>query len=174
MKKIGIFYGSDTGNTEKISRLIHDIIGHEKSEIFDVANIPFKKMEDFDILLLGIPTWYYGELQCDWSEALPILKDINFDQKIIGLFGCGDQEDYSEYFCDAIGIMYHFFKEKNANFVGQWPIKKYLFESSKAQANKNNFFGLLIDEDRQPHLTNKRVLNWVKLILSEISLKKYF
>ncbi|AEH39777.1 flavodoxin [Buchnera aphidicola (Cinara tujafilina)] len=128
-------------------------------------------MEDFKILLLGIPTWYYGELQCDWSESLPMLKNINFNKKIIGLFGCGDQEDYSEYFCDALGIMYNFFKKKHANFIGKWPIHEYHFESSKAQANKTHFFGLPIDEDRQSNLTNTRVAQWVKLILSEINLK---
>lgn len=170
MKKIGIFYGSDTGNTEKISKLIYKILGKKTTNIFDIAHTSIKKMENFDILLLGIPTWYYGELQCDWCEMLSELKNINLEKKIIGLFGCGDQEDYSEYFCDAIGIMYHILKKKNVYLIGKWPIIDYQFELSKAQANKTHFFGLPIDEDRQPHLTKIRVKNWIKLILSEISL----
>lgn len=172
MEKIGIFYGSDTGNTEKISKLIQKKIGKDQASIFDISRVSIKKMEDFKILLLGIPTWYYGELQCDWSESLPILKNMNFTNKTIGLFGCGDQEDYSEYFCDSIGIMYHFFRKKHVNFVGKWPVHGYFFESSKAQANETHFFGLPIDEDRQANLTNQRVSNWVKLIFLEMNIKK--
>ncbi|MGI4816735.1 MAG: flavodoxin [Janthinobacterium lividum] len=169
MKKIGIFYGSDTGNTEKISYMIQKKLNVKKSAIFDIAVSPLKKMENFDILFLGISTWYYGELQCDWEESLHILKKIHLNKKIVALFGCGDQEDYSEYFCDSLGIMYNFLKEKNVRFVGSWPIKNYFFEASRAQKNQTHFFGLPIDEDNQSHLTKKRVTNWLKLINLEIN-----
>lgn len=169
MKKIGIFYGSDTGNTEKISYIIQKQIGIHLCEIFDIANNSLKKIEQFDFLFFGIPTWYYGELQCDWEDALPILKNMNLNNKIIALFGCGDQEEYSEYFCDSIGIIYHFLKKKNVQFVGNFPIHNYHFESSKAQKNKTHFFGLPIDEDNQPKLTKKRIQQWLQLINSEIN-----
>ncbi|VFP85900.1 Flavodoxin 1 [Buchnera aphidicola (Cinara pseudotaxifoliae)] len=169
MKKTGIFYGSDTGNTEKISYMIQKNLNINKSAIFDIAVSPLKKMENFDILFLGISTWYYGELQCDWEESLHVLKKMNLNKKIVALFGCGDQEDYSEYFCDSIGIMYHFLKKKNVRFVGSWPIKNYFFEASRAQKNKTHFFGLPIDEDNQSHLTSKRVTDWLQLIHLEIN-----
>ncbi|VFP78184.1 Flavodoxin 1 [Buchnera aphidicola (Cinara cuneomaculata)] len=168
MEKIGIFYGSDTGNTEKISYIIQKKLRLSSSNVFDISNASLKKMENFNILFLGISTWYYGELQCDWEESLQILNKINLNDKIIALFGCGDQEDYSEYFCDSIGIMYHFLKKKNVRFVGSWPISEYNFEYSKAQKNKTHFFGLPIDEDNQSKLTNERIKKWLKLVISEI------
>ncbi|WP_075433815.1 flavodoxin FldA [Buchnera aphidicola] len=170
MKEIGIFYGSDTGNTEKVSHIIHQQIGQKKSKLFDISHSSLQMIEKFNIVFFGIPTWYYGELQCDWEDALPILEKINFDKKIIALFGCGDQEEYSEYFCDAIGIMYGFLKKRNARCVGKWPIKNYKFESSKAQKNKTHFHGLPIDEDNQAQLTKKRIVSWLKLVFSEINL----
>ncbi|VFP83678.1 flavodoxin [Buchnera aphidicola] len=170
MKKIGIFYGSDTGNTEKISYIIQKNIGISQSNVFDISNSSLKKMENFNILFLGISTWYYGELQCDWEESLHTLNKINLNNKIVALFGCGDQEDYSEYFCDSIGIMYHFLKKKNVQFVGFWPIINYSFEFSKAQKNKTHFFGLPIDEDNQSHLTYQRIKKWLKLVNSEINI----
>lgn len=171
MKKIGIFYGSDTGNTEKISKLIQKKIGDNISEIFDISNTNINKIESFKILFFGIPTWYYGELQCDWEDALPNLKKMNLKDKFIALFGCGDQEDYSEYFCDAIGIMYHALQNKKIKFIGKWPVENYYFESSKAVANKTHFLGLPLDEDRQPELTQLRINNWINLI--KLDLKNF-
>lgn len=170
MKKIGIFYGSDTGNTEKIAKLIQKKIGKHICEIFDISNESISAVKLFDILIFGIPTWYYGELQCDWEDVLPNLKKIDLQKKTVALFGCGDQEDYTEYFCDAIGLLYNILKKKNMKFIGQWPIKNYYFESSKAQKNKTHFYGLTIDEDRQPELTTARIQKWVESLKKEISI----
>lgn len=168
MKKIGIFFGSDTGNTEKIAKIIHKIIGKNISELHDISQISEKDIKKFPILIFGIPTWYYGEIQCDWDEFLPILKRINFENQTIALFGCGDQEDYSEYFCDAMGIIYKIIKKQKGTLIGQWPIKGYKFEESKALLNSKNFVGLAIDEDRQPEKTHKRIMIWVEKILQDI------
>ncbi|MDE5285067.1 MAG: flavodoxin domain-containing protein, partial [Candidatus Blochmannia sp. A2] len=67
--------------------------------------------ERFNYLIFGIPTWYYGEVQSDWDDFLPILQNINFLNKNVALFGCGDQEDYSEYFCDALEKIYYILKK---------------------------------------------------------------
>ncbi|CAL4320995.1 flavodoxin FldA [Buchnera aphidicola] len=169
MNKIGIFFGSDTGNTEKIAKIIYKKIGTDIAELFDIANAKIEDINRFDILIFGVPTWYYGEVQCDWDEFLPNLKKINFKNKIVALFGCGDQEDYSEYFCDGIGILYHFLIKKNATIIGKWPNEGYQFESSKALMNDKEFFGLIIDEDRQQEKSLVRINKWLQQILYEIN-----
>ncbi|MCW5197229.1 flavodoxin FldA [Buchnera aphidicola] len=168
MEKIGIFFGSDTGNTEKIANMIYNIIGTKKAEIYDISTCSKKEITKFNILIFGIPTWYYGELQCDWDTFLPTLKKINFKNKIISLFGCGDQEDYSEYFCDAIGIIYNILKNQGATIIGKWPTTGYNFESSKALLNSKYFAGLVIDEDRQSSYSQYRVETWVTKILYKL------
>ncbi|UDG79098.1 Flavodoxin [Candidatus Ecksteinia adelgidicola] len=176
MTSIGIFFGSDTGNTENVANLIQQTLNtqfnHQVSEIYDISKSNKKNLESFDILLLGIPTWYYGEAQCDWDDFFPTLKTINFNKKKVALFGCGDQEDYSEYFCDALGILRDIIKPLGATIIGNWPIKGYKFEASKGLINNNNFIGLVIDEDRQPELTNKRVTSWVIQIIQELNIQK--
>ncbi|WP_343191783.1 flavodoxin FldA [Buchnera aphidicola] len=169
MKKIGIFFGSDTGNTEKVAKKILKKIDLKDVNIHDISNSSKETIEKYNILILGIPTWYYGDLQSDWDDFLPILKNINFNNKTVALFGCGDQEDYSEYFCDAMGTIYKIVKKNGANLVGKWPTKNYFFDSSKALYNKKNFVGLAIDEDRQPKKTDIRINVWVKNILLEIN-----
>lgn len=172
MKKIGIFYGSDTGNTEKVAKLIHVKIGKNISKLHDISNISKKDIENFNYLIFGIPTWYYGEVQCDWDDFLPILKKINFSHKTVALFGCGDQEDYGEYFCDALGLIYKILKKNNAIIVGKWPATEYDFESSKALLNKDYFVGLVLDEDRQSEKTETRINKWIQDISSNFQLKK--
>ena len=109
MATVGIFFGSDTGNTENIAKMIQKILqkqfGDDVSEVHDIAKSSKEDLEGFDILLLGIPTWYYGEAQCDWDDFFPTLEEVDFNGKLVALFGCGDQEDYAEYFCDAMGTI---------------------------------------------------------------------
>ncbi|QCI24370.1 flavodoxin FldA [Buchnera aphidicola (Muscaphis stroyani)] len=165
MNKIGVFFGSDTGNTEKIAKLINKYIGEKKSCLYDIASSSQKDIENFKFLIFGIPTWYYGEVQCDWDDFLPTLKKIDFLNKKVAFFGCGDQEDYSEYFCDAMREVYNIVKKNKATIIGKWPTKGYHFDSSKALFNKSYFLGLALDEDRQSEKTESRVKKWIEEIL---------
>lgn len=88
----GIFFGSDTGNTENIAKMIQKQLGKDVADVHDIAKSSKEDLEGYDILLLGIPTWYYGEAQCDWDDFFPTLEDIDFNGKLVALFGCGDQK----------------------------------------------------------------------------------
>ncbi|CUX96350.1 Flavodoxin-1 [Candidatus Gullanella endobia] len=170
MKKIGIFFGSDTGNTENIAMIIQKQLGTSIANVFDIAKSSKEDLEQYDRLILGTPTWYYGEAQCDWDDFFSTLKEINFNKKIVALFGCGDQEDYAEYFCDAMGILRDIIKPNGAKLVGYWPTTGYHFKTSQGLVDDYQFVGLAIDEDRQPELTAKRVSTWVKQVTIEMNL----
>ena len=88
----------------------------------------------------------------------------------MAIFGCGDQEDYAEYFLDAMGMVRDIVEAKGAILVGQWSTEGYDFEASKGMADDNHFVGLGIDEDRQPELTESRVKDWCKQIHDELCL----
>lgn len=172
MAIVGIFFGSDTGNTENIAKMIQSRLGKNVAEIHDIAKSSKEDLDAFDILLLGIPTWYYGEAQCDWDDFFPTLEEIDFNGKLVALFGCGDQEDYAEYFCDAMGTVRDIIEPNGAVIVGHWPSENYHFEASKGMVGDTHFIGLAIDEDRQPELTEARVDAWVQQISNEMSLKE--
>ncbi|VFP87516.1 flavodoxin FldA [Candidatus Erwinia haradaeae] len=170
MALVGIFFGSDTGNTEKVAKMIQNKLGHNIAGLFDIANSTKEDLESFDILLLGIPTWYYGEAQCDWDDFFPTLSEIDFSGKSVALFGCGDQMDYSDYFCDAMGAIRDIIILKSAVIIGKWSSEGYTFEKSKGMLDDTHFIGLAIDEDRQPELTHDRVNQWVDQICYELNL----
>ena len=79
----GIFFGSDTGNTENIAKMIQKQLGKDVADVHDIAKSSKEDLEAYDILLLGIPTWYYGEAQCDWDDFFPTLEEIDFNGKLV-------------------------------------------------------------------------------------------
>ncbi|WKE67192.1 flavodoxin FldA [Gallaecimonas kandeliae] len=170
MASVGLFFGSDTGNTEAVAKMIQKQLGKHMVEVHDIAKSSKEDIEGFSLLLLGIPTWYYGESQCDWDDFFPTLEEIDFSDKLVAIFGCGDQEDYAEYFLDAMGTLRDIIEAKGATIIGHWPTEGYNFVASKAMADDNHFIGLGIDEDRQPELTAERVEKWVKQIYEEMCL----
>lgn len=171
MANIGIFFGSDTGNTENIAKQIQQQLGGESiAHLQDIAKSSPEDLAPYATLLLGIPTWYYGEAQCDWDDFFSSLAEIDFTGKKVAIFGCGDQEDYAEYFCDAMGTLYEIVAQQGAELVGRWPITGYHHESSKGLIDDEHFIGLAIDEDRQPELTDQRVTDWVSQLKQELAL----
>ena len=163
MAVVGLFYGSDTGNTENIAKMIQKQLGSDLVDIRDIAKSSKEDIEAYDFLL-------FGEAQCDWDDFFPTLEQIDFTDKLVAIFGCGDQEDYADYFCDAMGTVRNIVEPHGAIIVGNWPTEGYTFESSQALIDDNTFVGLCIDEDRQPELTSERVNKWVKQVYDEMCL----
>ena len=172
MAKIGLFYGTDTGNTERVSKRIKELI-EEKigSGSVDILEIYKKKKEDmaaYDLLVLGMPTWCDGELQGDWEEFITEMQQIDFTGKKVAFFGLGDQYGYSSYFCDALGIFAEIVEKNGAKLVGFWPVTGYEHDFSKGQRG-DVFVGLCIDTDNQDELTEQRITTWVPQILNEFN-----
>jgi len=163
--KAKIIYGSDTGNTEVVvedlTKLLDDV---------DVVTVDEISPEDWDHdkFILGIPTWYDGELQSDWEDYFDDFQEIDFTGKTVAVFGLGDQVGYAEWFCDGVGILADIVEKNGGKVIGNWPTDGYEFESSKAVMNTNNtFYGLCIDEDNQPELTQERLKKWVEQLKNE-------
>ena len=93
MEKIGLFYGTDTGNTETIAKEVKKKLEAKLgADTIDLLEIYKKKKEDMDkysLLILGMPTWYDGELQGDWEEFIPEMEKVDFSNKKVAFFGLG-------------------------------------------------------------------------------------
>lgn len=166
MGKTGLFYSFNSKKTAKIAGIIYNAFSDVDVQQVNVDEVKKEQFLEFDNLILGVPTWFDGELPNYWDELLPALEEINFSQKRIAVFGLGDQKGYPENFCDAIGIMTDFFEEKGALIVGKFPLADYTFEASKAVRN-GQFMGLPIDQENQARLTNGRIEKWVASLKNE-------
>ena len=107
MKNVKLIYGTDTGNTEYVidTYILTELTNHNfEYELTEVGDITPSDWESHNFYILGIPTWYDGELQSDWENYFEDFKKINFTGKTVAIFGLGDQVGYDEWFCDGVGI----------------------------------------------------------------------
>ncbi|MGF1696664.1 flavodoxin FldB [Vibrio kyushuensis] len=166
--KIGLFYGSTTCYTEMAAEKIRAIIGEELVDIHNIKESSISLMADYDLLILGISTWDFGEIQEDWSEIWQEIAGVSLKNKSVALFGLGDQEGYGEWYLDAMGLLHDELKQIDANLIGYWPNQGYEFEASKALTpDGTQFVGLALDEDSQYELSDERITTWVEQILVE-------
>lgn len=159
MKKTGIFYGSTTGTTESVARLIADKLGIAPADVHEVTQLNTALAESYEALILGTSTWGDGELQDDWYDGLKVLQGANLSGKTVALFGCGDSESYSDTFCDAMGLLYEGLKDSGCTFVGAVDDSDYTYSASVA-ANDGKFVGLALDDVNESDRTDDRVSAW--------------
>lgn len=171
MAKIAIFYGSDTGNTERAAFKMHELLND--AEIFDVRTVTDPSIIlNYDLVLLGTSTWYLGELQSDMENFKSEIESLDFTGHKFALFGLGDQMEYSEYYLNGMGTMYEFLTQKGANFIGAWSNDGYASTSVLPLTEDGfNFVGLALDDDNQADLTQERIENWLKQLENEFGQK---
>ena len=169
MEKIGLFYGSDTGQTEELANYILDKWSEDALEVFNIADSKPEDFVPYTKIILGLSTWFDGDLQSDWEAFFEDhFKDIDFTGKTVAIFGLGDQYGYAEYFIDGVGIIGEAIMEQGGDLVGFWPTEGYEHETSKAEIEGDMFCGLAIDQDNQSDLTDERTDKWLEQIKEEL------
>lgn len=165
MKKIGLFYKTDTGKTALVAKKIRKEFGNAV-EVVTVENATRKDFESYDCIVMGASTWFDGELPVYWDELLPELETLDFKNKKIALFGLGDQVNYPDNFADSIGILAEVLKNTGAALVGFTSPEGYKFGRSKALKN-NKLQGLVIDVENQSEKTDLRIKEWCAQLKKE-------
>jgi len=165
--EIKIIYGSDTGNTEDVTNMLVNLL--DNTEVVTVEDLEPKDWKSHEYYLLGIPTWYDGELQSDWEDYFEEFKTIDFTGKTVAIFGLGDQLGYDEWFCDGVGILAEVILKNGGRVIGYTDKdESYDFDTTPKSIIKDDvFYGLCIDEDNQGELTQERLSKWVEQIKLE-------
>ncbi len=167
MKKVALIYSFNSTKTAKIAEKIMKEWDDDGIEPVNAETLDENTFLSYENMILGVPTWFDGELPNYWDEFGPALEDMDMKGKNIAIFGLGDQVNYPENFLDAVGIMADLLESRGAWLVGFTSVESYNFEHSQAQRG-NLLAGLAIDFENQHQLTNARVVDWVN------SLKKQF
>jgi len=165
---IALLYGSSTCYTEFVGEKIAARLGNSKVDIFNVDSTSLSIADSYQNLILGIPTWDYGELQEDWENIWPELDTLDLTGKKVALYGVGDQVGYPDWFLDAMGYLHERVLACGAEAIGYWPVEGYEFNESKALSEDKDFFvGLAIDEENEFSLTDERIDVWCRQIEQE-------
>ncbi|HEY7885415.1 MAG TPA: flavodoxin FldB [Cellvibrionaceae bacterium] len=171
MARIGLFFGSDEGNTQQVAARIAKRLGPDSVDVYDIADVTQLTFADYERIILGIPTWDFGQIQSDWEEFWEDLAEIDFSGKTVALFGLGDQFGYGDYFLDAMGMLHDVIAISGPRRIGFWPTEGYEYDASKAEtADGSQFVGLGLDEDQQEDLTAERLDQWCQQIHAEFGL----
>ncbi|MFZ2407194.1 MAG: flavodoxin [Methylobacter sp.] len=172
MAKVGVFFGTDTGNTRRIAKDIATSLGSVvAAKPVNVRNATVEDMLVYDTLILGTPTYGEGQLPglstgnatTSWEEFLPTLAGYDFSGKKVAIYGLGNQKSYPVEFVDAMFYVYEQFKQCGAILIGAWDTEGYNFKSSKAVVD-NRFVGLALDQENQKELTPERLDTWLKML----------
>jgi len=168
MNKTAIIYSFNTKKTGKIAERIKEEFGDDNLIPLNAEEITEESFLSFDQFILGVPTWFDGELPNYWDEFVPALEDMDLKGKKFALFGLGDQKGYPENFLDGLGTMAEILEVQGASMVGFTSTDGYEFESSRA-ARGDQFMGLAIDYENQGSMNKDRVKTWVTQLKSEFS-----
>jgi len=167
-RKTAIIYSFHTRKSKKVAEKVIEAWGKNDIEAVNAEELDKEVFEKHDNFILSAPTWFDGELPNYWDEFVPDLEEMDLAGKKFAVFGLGDQKEYSENFCDAIGIMSEILEQCGGSVVGHTPVENYTFEASKAQQG-NKFAGLPLDQENQARLTQDRVNKWVEQLKKEFA-----
>jgi flavodoxin I len=171
MKKIGIFYGPLGGSTERVAKKVAAALGTENVDLISAKEAKAEDVEKYENVIFGLSTigketWESDKSANDWDIFLPEVEKVDYSNKVIAMFGLGDQISYDLHFVDALGVLAEKILPKGAKIVGRVETDAYDCRESLAII-EGKFIGLPVNEDFEPELTDERVNNWVQEIKAE-------
>lgn len=161
---VGLFFATQTGNTEEVAGLIASATGLEASD-YDGEDF-----SDLDGMIVGCPTWNTGADEyrsgTTWDDYLETIAGYDLKGKTVAVFGCGDSQGYGDNFCDGIEELHNTFQAAGAKMVGYSDASGYDFSESKS-VKDGKFLGLPLDQDNEGDQSEERIASWVEQLKSE-------
>ena len=112
-----LIYATNTGSTLEVANHISQELSQKNQEIKveDVRNITPETLNDYDLIILGAPTWGEGELLESFARALEKFTDKKFTGKKFAVFGLGDST-YT-HFCGSADHLEDFVKKIEGTLI---------------------------------------------------------
>jgi len=167
-RAVGLFFGTQTGNTEEAAGVISEKAGVDAQDWGDLAETA--DLAGYDGLIVGAPTWNTGADEyrsgTSFDDYLDEIKELSLGGKPVAVFGCGDSQGYGDNFCDAIEEIHSAFEAAGAKMIGYVDSSPYQHAESKSEAD-GKFLGLPLDQDNEGDMTEGRVDAWITQIKGE-------
>jgi flavodoxin I len=167
MSRIGIFYSTRTGGTERVARLLRRQLEPAEVDLHDVTRADPHDVAQYDLVIFGTPTWEADRLPREWAQFADGLDGDALAGRKVALYGLGDTRHYPAHYIDAMGALHDRVVEAGAEVVGETPSEEMRCYRSSALRD-GNYVGLPLDEDNQPELVYHRVRQWARQLRDEI------
>merc|ERR1712224_210177 len=158
LRALGLFFATQTGNTETVAGMIGEASGAEAT---DIGEVETEDLASYDGLIVGCPTWNTGA-----DDILEDIKGMDLAGKPVAIFGCGDSASYGDNFCDGIEELHDTFSAVGAKMVGYVDSSGYSHTESKSEKD-GKFLGLPLDQDNEDDQSEERVANWISQLKGE-------
>merc|ERR1719388_620977 len=117
---VGLFFGTQGGNTESVASTIAAETGLEAVDVGGLDDA--SSLAGYDGLIVGAPTWHTGADEqrtgTAWDDFFESLRGMDFAGKPVAVFGVGDSVGYGDNFCDAIEELHSTFESAGAKMLG--------------------------------------------------------
>jgi len=164
---VGLFFATQTGNTETVAGIIAE---KASVEAVDVNDIRVEDLAGYDGLIVGCPTWNTGADEyrsgTAWDDMLDDIKSTDLAGKTVAVFGCGNSQEYDYHFCDGMEELHETFAAAGAKMVGYVDAIDYKHMESKSMRG-DQFLGLPLDVDNEEDMTEIRIVWWIKQLKGE-------
>lgn len=171
MNKVLLAYWPLKGNVEYAAELIAEKLSDYAVLKKSITEVTPGDLSETDYWIIGGSTvgshvWMDADDSNRWFDFFNLLDDVDLSSKVVAFVGLGDQILYPHHFVDGLGVFQEEFSKRNVRIVGQWPVDGYNFYDSDGVKDKN-FFGLALDQDQQPELTESRLDQWLAIVRQE-------
>lgn len=158
--KTAIIYASSTGTTAEVAKRIAREMEIDDKDIYKVSDFSPSKFGEYEMFIVGSPTYGAGKVQDDWYDMLDGIEALNLNGATVAVFGTGN-EKMKKTFCSAVGEIYDRFSKTGARMIGAFNTFPYQFDASKAVPVEGaGAVGLLIDNTNHPDATEERIVKW--------------
>ena len=141
---IGLFYGSTTCYTEmaaeKIQAQLNSLFEEDIVDLHNIKDVNLTRTAEYDIIIFGISTWDFGELQEDWESHWEEVHGLDLSGKTSPLDG--DQLGYGEWFQDALGMLTC--NMPSTVRSGYWPNEGYSLPPQSVNRDKLSLLACLL------------------------------
>lgn len=173
MKNIALLYWGKGGNVEHAAQVIYNLLGSENADLFDVESFDISTLKNYKLLILGGSTvgaenWEDATNDNMWNKFFREIQAMDLSGLKVAAFGLGNQVLYPEHFVDGLGIFKAEIDKTKATIIGEWPTEGYKFTDSEGM-HDGMFYGLALDEDNEPELTEERAKKWLQKLEKEMA-----
>jgi flavodoxin long chain len=166
MARIGIFYSTRTGGTERVARLLRRELAPAEVDLHDVGRTDPGQVAHYDLVILGAPTWAPGSVPEEWDRFTTAIGQQGLASRKVALFGLGDAGRYPAHYVDAMGVLYGRVVAAGAEVIGSSGEIEVRCYRSRALRDAR-YVGLPLDEDNRPELVYHSVRQWARALLDE-------
>lgn len=167
MQRVGIFYSTRTGATERVARLLRRQFEGARVDLREVRRSDPADVAGYDLVILGAPTWEAEKLPREWEEFVEGLGERELAGRRVALFGLGDARQYPTHYVDAMGALHDWVVASGAEVIGACP--EIDMRCYRSGALRDGYYvGLPLDEVNQPELIYHRVRSWARQLAAEL------